>query len=463
MKVQIVNPNIANFVTSIRDVGYTFEIAVADVIDNSLSAKATHIEIHTVPTHEGLILSLYDNGYGMDDDELKEAMRLATRNSKDERDKNDLGRFGLGLKTASFSQCKKLTVASKKNGSISVRCWDLDFIAERNSWDLQILKEEDIKEIPLVSKLSGNNSGTLVIWENIDRYRAEEFSTKINDLSNYLSLVFHRFLEGEHKNKKIRITLNNQEIKPHNPFNSNHPATLKIPEDRLSIYGKQYLVKPFILPHHSRVSVEEWQKYETSEGYIKSQGFYLYRGKRLLTYGTWWGLHKARDAHKLARIQIDITNDQDEYWGIDVKKSIAEPVPAIKRELKRIVSNVTKTSYKPFKERGRRVNTRNSEPFWQLYIEGELTSFRVNQIHPIIKQLHASLNEQQLQLFNLFYKGLETYLPLQVIQAQMQSKPHSLNQTTLNSDEIEEIIALLKVQGIDEDWIEHLKLIELLK
>lgn len=92
-----------------------------------------------------------------------------------------------------------------------------------------------------------------------------------------------------------------------------------------------------------------------------------------------------------------------------------------------------------------------------------MTSFRVNQIHPIIKQLHASLNEQQLQLFNLFYKGLETYLPLQVIQAQMQSKPHSLNQTTLNSDEIEEIIALLKVQGIDEDWIEHLKLIELLK
>lgn len=457
MKVQIVNPNIANFVTSIRDVGYTFEIAVADVIDNSLSANATHIEIYTVPIHDGLILSLYDNGYGMDDNELKEAMRLATRNSKDERNKNDLGRFGLGLKTASFSQCKKLTVASKKDGSISVRRWDLDFIAERNSWDLQILQEEDIKDIPLASKLSGNNSGTLVIWENIDRYGAEEFSTKINDLSNYLSLVFHRFLEGEHKNKKIRITLNNQEIKPHNPFNSNHPATLKIPEDRLSIYDKTYIVKPFILPHHSKVPVDEWEKYETKEGYIKSQGFYLYRGKRLLTCGTWWGLHKAKDAHKLARIQIDITNDQDQYWGIDVKKSMAEPIPAIKRELRRIVSNVTKTSFKPFKERGRRVNKRNSEPFWQIYMDGDLASFRVNQTHPIIKQLFDGLDGEQLQLFNLFYKGLETYLPLQSIQAQMQSKPHSLNQTTLNLDEINEIVVLLRSQGIDEDWIDTLK------
>lgn len=114
MKVQIVNPNIANFVASIRDVGYTFEIAVADVIDNSLSAGAIYIEIYSVPIDDGLMLTLYDDGYGMDDAELKEAMRLATKNPNEERVKNDLGRFGLGLKTASFSQCKKLTVASKK-------------------------------------------------------------------------------------------------------------------------------------------------------------------------------------------------------------------------------------------------------------------------------------------------------------------------------------------------------------
>ncbi len=463
MKVQTVNPNVANFVASIRDVGYTFEIAVADVIDNSLSANATRIEIHTVPTDDGLILTLYDNGYGMNDDELKEAMRLATKNPGHKRDKNDLGRFGLGLKTASFSQCKKLTVASKKNGSISVKCWDLDFIAQRNSWDLQVLKTDDIKDIPLVSRLSISESGTLVIWENIDRYKAEEFSTKINDLSNHLSLVFHRFLEGEYKNKKIRITLNNQEIEPHNPFNSNHPATLKIPEDKLSIYGKPYLVKPFILPHHSKVSKDEWQKYETKEGYIKSQGFYLYREKRLLTYGAWWGLHKAKDAHKLARIQIDITNDQDQYWGIDVKKSMAEPVPAIKRELRRIVSNVTKTSFKPFKERGRRITRRDNEPFWELHMDGEQASFRVNQTHPVMEQLIDTLNEEQLHLFSLLYKGLETFLPLQAIQAKMQSEPHSINQTSLTLDEVKNIVELLREKGFDEEWVERLKRTELLK
>ena len=462
MKVQTVNPNVANFVASIRDVGYTFEIAVADVIDNSLSANATHIEIYTAPTDNGLILTLYDDGYGMNDDELKEAMRLATKNPEHERDKNDLGRFGLGLKTASFSQCKKLTVASKKNGSISVKCWDLDFIAQRNSWDLQVLNTDDIKDIPLVSRLSVSESGTLIIWENIDRYEAEEFSKKINDLSDHLSLVFHRFLEGEYKNKKIRITLNNRGIEPHNPFNNNHPATLKIPEDRLSIYGKQYVVKPFILPHHSKVSAEEWQKYETTEGYIKSQGFYLYRGKRLLTYGTWWGLHKAKDAHKLARIQIDITNDQDQYWGIDVKKSMAEPVPAIKRELKRIVSIVTKTSYKPFKERGRRIIRRDIEPFWELYMDGEHASFRVNQTHPVMEQLIDTLNEEQLNLFSLLYKGLETFLPLQLIQAKMQSEPHSINQTSLTLDEVKRIVELLKEKGFAEEWVERLKRTELL-
>lgn len=463
MKVQVVNPNIANFVASIRDVGYTFEIAVADVIDNSLSAGAIYIEIYSVPTDDGLILTLYDDGYGMDDAELKEAMRLATKNPNEERIKNDLGRFGLGLKTASFSQCKKLTVASKKNGSISVRCWDLDFIAKRNSWDLQVLEVKDIKDIPLFNKLSENESGTLVIWENIDRYQAEELSIKISDLSNHLSLVFHRFLEGELRNQKVRIILNNQKIEPHNPFNINHPATLKIPADKLSIYDKAYSVTPFILPHHTRVSSEEWQKYETKEGYIKSQGFYLYREKRLLTYGTWWGLHKAKDAHKLARIKIDITNDQDQYWGIDVKKSRADPVPAIKRELRRIVSNVTKTSFKPFKERGRRINKRGVEPFWELHMDGEQASFRANQTHPVMKQLLNILNEEQLQLFNLFYKGLETYLPLQSIQAQMQSKPHLINQNTLNPDEVKNIIELLRKKGFDEEWIERLKRTELLK
>ena len=463
MKVQIVNPNIANFVASIRDVGYTFEIAVADVIDNSLSAGAIYIEIYSVPIDDGLMLTLYDDGYGMDDAELKEAMRLATKNPNEERVKNDLGRFGLGLKTASFSQCKKLTVASKKNGSISVRCWDLDFIAKRNSWDLQVLEVEDIKDIPLFNKLSENESGTLVIWENIDRYQAEELSTKINDLSNHLSLVFHRFLEGELRNQKVRIILNNQKIEPHNPFNINHPATLKIPADKLSIYGKVYSVTPFILPHHTKVSSEEWQKYETEDGYIKAQGFYLYREKRLLTYGTWWGLHKAKDAHKLARIKIDITNDQDQYWGIDVKKSRADPVPAIKRELRRIVSSVTKTSFKPFKERGRIITRRDNEPFWELYMDGKQFSFRVNQTHPVMEQLIDTLSEEQLHLFSLLYKGLETFLPLQAIQAKMQSEPHSINQTSLTLDEVKNIVELLREKGFDEEWVERLKRTELLK
>ncbi|MCD8545414.1 MAG: ATP-binding protein [Sulfurospirillum cavolei] len=113
MKTIIVRPNLNNFIKSLRDVGYTFEIAVADVLDNSISAGATQIDIYTVAKPE-LLFCMLDNGCGMIEEELIEAMRLATKNPDSTREKHDLGRFGLGLKTASFSQCLKLTVISKK-------------------------------------------------------------------------------------------------------------------------------------------------------------------------------------------------------------------------------------------------------------------------------------------------------------------------------------------------------------
>jgi len=135
MKTDLVKPNLKNFIKSLRDVGYTFEIAVADILDNSISASATEIKIYTVPKPD-LVFYMLDNGKGMSNDELLEAMRLATKNPDDERDKKDLGRFGLGLKTASFSQCKKLTVISKKDNDISIKQWDLDYISEVNEWKL---------------------------------------------------------------------------------------------------------------------------------------------------------------------------------------------------------------------------------------------------------------------------------------------------------------------------------------
>ncbi len=462
MHIETINPNIENLVASLRDIGYTFEIAVADIIDNSVSAGAQNINIFTAPVDNKLMLSLYDDGFGMDENELREAMRLATKNPDAERSKNDLGRYGLGLKTASFSQCTKLTVASKKNGKIAVRCWDLNYIADRNSWDLQILEEENILTIPYYDKLKNSASGTLVIWQNIDRYNLEEFATIIQRLSIHLSLVFHRFLEGN-SGKKFRISINKNQLSPFNPFNPNHPATNKMSTEHLRIQNTPYSITPFILPHHSKVSRDDWDRYATEDGYIKSQGFYLYREKRLLIHGTWWGLHKAKDAHKLARIQIDISNEQDKYWGIDVKKSTAHPIPMIKEELKRIISNVTKTSFRPFQARGRRMADKNIVRFWEKYVENNKVSFRVNKKHPLLEKLQAELNDDQRNILKLFYEGLEAYLPLATIQAEMQKSPHSVKQNILDDKRLHELIETLRLQGFDDDWIERLKQTELIK
>jgi hypothetical protein len=317
MKTQSTPPNIGNFVKSLRDIGYTLEIAVADILDNSISANASHIQIHTVPNPE-MIFCILDDGNGMTEYELVEAMRLSSKNPDDIRDVKDLGKFGLGLKTASFSQCKKLTVLSKQNNVISIKQWDLDYIADKNDWLLITPDLSDFKNIPLFDEFNNAETGTLVVWQNIDNYE-ENFSDSINKIILHSSLVFHRFLEDSFN--RLKISFNGNNLTPFNPFNIAHSATQEKPSEIIRIDNSEIEISPYILPHHSKVSQQEWERYATEDGYIKSQGFYLYRAKRLLIYGTWWRMHKATDAHKLVRIKIDIPNNQDKYWGIDIKIS----------------------------------------------------------------------------------------------------------------------------------------------
>ena len=224
MKTEKVLPNVSNFIKSIRDVGYTFDVAVADIIDNSISANASFVKILAFSSPR-IQVNILDNGFGMDEKELVEAMRLASKNPYIQRAKNELGKFGLGLKTASFSQCKKLTVISKKDNQISIKQWDLDYIEKENEWLLITPKIESYKNNIFYKELQNLDSGTLVIWENIDRYQKNIFSSKIAKLSKHLSLVFHRFLETSFNSLKIYI--NNNHLKPFNPFNPDNMATLE--------------------------------------------------------------------------------------------------------------------------------------------------------------------------------------------------------------------------------------------
>lgn len=463
MNTQIVNPSVGNFVKSLRDIGYTFEIAVADVVDNSITANASNIKIYTV-VEPKLIFGMLDDGSGMDFNELVEAMRLASKDPEKEREKHDLGRFGLGLKTASFSQCKKLTVATKKNGIVSVAQWDLDYLVENNEWRLKMLDLNSITKIPLINELAKIENGTLVMWEEFDRYESESFSNIIDKLRKHLALVFHRYLEGAVKGRKLRISVNNNELKAFNPFNLNNPATQELAGEKIKYFNNTILVQPFILPHHSKVSQQEYEQYATEEGYTKSQGFYLYRENRLLIYGTWWGLNRIKDAHKLVRIKIDIPNDQDYFWGIDIKKSTANPCPEIKTDLKRIVNRITEQGSRPYTGRGKKILDKTVTRFWDLVKESSGIKFSVNYNHPLLEGLVDELGVKQNELLKVYLRGLESYLPLEAIQAQLLENPHQVKQESKMSDE--ELVLLMnkiKQSGISEEYIKELLETELFK
>ncbi len=459
MKTQNIPPNVSNFVKSLRDIGYTLEIAVADILDNSISANASHIQIYAAPNPK-MIFCIFDNGNGMTEDELIEAMRLSSKSPHDVRDEKDLGKFGLGLKTASFSQCKKLTVLSKQNNIISIKQWDLDYIADKNDWLLITPDLSDFKNIPLLDELNNTGTGTLVVWQNIDNYE-ENFSESVNKVRQHLSLVFHRFLEDSFN--RLKISLNGNNLTPLNPFNIVHSATQEKPLETIRIGNSEIKISPYVLPHHSKVSQKEWERHETEDGYIKSQGFYLYRAKRLLIYGTWWGMHKAIDAHKLVRIKIDIPNSQDEYWGIDVKKSHAKPREDIKKRLKVIINKSTEIGSRPYTGRGRAIKDKTITKFWQTIPIDNNFRFGLNKAHPLYQKIKTSLGEN-FELLDIYLKGLEAYLPLEAIQAHLQSNPCKIKQeTALSEGDIKSLASQLRKQGLSDEYITSLLKTEIFK
>lgn len=465
MNTEIVNPVIGNFVKSLRDIGYTFEVAVADILDNSITAQASEVDIFCIPS-EDFSFSILDNGKGMEEKELINAMRLATNDPDLIRDPNDLGKFGLGLKTASFSQAKKVTVITKSEFGIHTRQWDLDFISKKNQWLLITPDLALYEEFYLYKKLKILPSGTVVIWENIDSFEQDDIANKLEDLRNHLSLVFHMFVEKKLPGyKKLKISVNGNVLEAFNPFNPEHMATQDLRAEIIIFKDEEIIVQPYILPHHSKLTQAEFDRYATAEGYTKSQGFYLYRGNRLLIHGTWWGMHKMTDAHKLVRIKIEINNAQDHDWGIDIKKSTARPVKELKRDLQRIIQNVTVKGSRVYTGRGMKVQNRVTTNFWDLVSQREgHMKFTINREHPFLYKLLEILDEDQEELLDIYLKSLEGYLPLDSIIAQVHTNPHKIVQESEISDEhLYKLIQQWKDSGVSDEFIKSLLKTELFK
>jgi hypothetical protein len=466
MITEVVQPVVSNFIKSLRDIGYVFEIAVADILDNSITANAKNIKISCIPNQKiEPVFTLLDDGNGMSNKELINAMRLATNDPDSPRGATDLGKFGLGLKTASFSQCTELTVISKINGIVSIKKWDLKYISEKNEWLLITPEINEYKDVPLFDEFLSQENGTLVVWKGIDAFSASDIPNKIDVLASHLSLVFHCFLEGiVPGKKKLKIYVNGMELEPFNPFNPKNIATQQMMPEKIKFLDSEIIVQPYILPHHSKLSQQEFEKYATKEGYTKSQGFYLYRAHRLLIFGTWWGMHRTNDAHKLVRIKIDIPNNQDFAWGIDIKKSTANPLSLIKKDLKRIIQQVTVKGSRPYTGRGKKIEDITTTRFWELVANNNEIHFAINRSHPLIIELGRNFKEDQQHLLNVILMGLEGYLPLDAIVAQLNTNPLKVKQEILiDENQIKALVEQWRSNGISEHLIKELLKTEVYK
>lgn len=423
-------------IESMRDIGYSLETALADIIDNSITAKAKRIRLLADTTGSEPRLAIVDDGEGMSEEELLAAMRPGSRNPLDTRTENDLGRFGLGLKTASFSQCRKLTVVSRKDGVTSCACWDLDKVARTNQWLVEL--PDDLSSVPWADELG--DSGTLVLWETLDRLVEGDgvdaraaFVSRIDDAAGHLELVFHRFLAGEKGLTKIALELNGRPLEPFDPFHSAHPATQAGPVELIRSGGHEVEVRTFTLPHH-RKDPEGWEKYAGKAGYLKNQGFYVYRGRRLIIYGTWFGLARQKELTKLARVRVDMPNGMDAEWKIDVKKASAQPPYHVRERLRRIIETIGATSRRVYTARGHRLVSDSRLPVWQRKQSGNEISYCLNPEHPAFAEFDALLPDELKPGFRRVMEIAASTIPVDALFADISASPEHVSGEALAED-----------------------------
>lgn len=409
-------PYAPTLIESTRAIGYSLEAALADIIDNSIAAKASKISIKFFP-FEGAYISILDNGIGMTGDELTNAMQYGSKNPSCERDPYDLGRFGLGLKTASLSQCKKLTVISVKNGEISGRMWDIDYVIKTGEWSLILLDIEEMRELPQFDELISNNNGTLVVWQDLDRLSigennfATNFSIKMDEVREHISLVFHRYITGEFGIKKVEILINNQIIKANDPFLIKK-STQIMDDEVIIVRGQKIIIRPFILPHISKLSENEIKEIGGKEGLRKQQGFYVYRNKRLLVWGTWFRMMRQGDLSKLARVQVDIPNSLDDLWTLDIKKSTAMPPEDVRKNLRLIIEKIVEGSKRTWTYRGKKETDDSKIHVWnRLKTRNGGVLYKINRDYPLIDTINNSCIAPDLVLEQLLTQ-IEKNLPL---------------------------------------------------
>ena len=409
-------PFAPSLIESMRSLGYSFPAAIADLLDNSISAKARNIDIISTPGMEPSLIIL-DDGNGMTENELCEAMRYGSSNPLETRREDDLGRFGLGMKAASLSQCRKLIVVSKKEGKVSAYSWDLDYVIDSESWMLMGFTEEEMLQFPHIDQLLEKEHGTYIYLSEFDRIKegtgnlSETFNKCLDDMINHLALVFHRFID-----EGLTIRVKQLELEARDPFLSYHRATQRKRESSFRINNEKITLKPFILPHLSKLSQDDLDKVGGKDRLRSEQGFYVYRNKRLIIWGTWFRLERKDELNKLARVMVDIPNSLDYMWSIDIKKSAATLPDIIKKNMYNAVYESVLCSEAVHTYRGRKEKKdKDIEYVWERVKVRDGYEYQINRKIPQLELLESTLDESQLRLLSSVINTIEAAFPVSAL------------------------------------------------
>jgi hypothetical protein len=414
-------------------IGYNLNSAVADIIDNSIAASASEIDIYAPPGLEDPIISIQDNGCGMTLEELTQNMRIGCKDPSDDRQQGDLGRFGSGMKTASFSQARQLTVISKKEGHpIAAARWDIDRIQDTNSWCLEVFGVEEIDQIEGVSPVFLTKGGTQVIWGKLGFMEKgshspdqdSELTTRLAELKEYIALYFHRFMTG---NGKRTFRLNNATIVPLDPFMSDVRGYQEGPSEKFRCVGGHIRIFTHVLPHFKNMDTELLDKHGGADGIAQKQGLYIYREKRLISAGGWLGMARSSQLGALARVQVDIPSALDNEWSIGVKKASLQIPSKVKLKLKKFLSDPVKRSKRVYKYRGKQDSANG---FWKI-CEDENTkviTYQIDTENEFLSSLVEQCDKKEQVMLVDYLKKLAASLPINHIYEKMSERPKDVDQ-----------------------------------
>lgn len=415
---------------SMRSVGYTLSTALADIIDNSIAAQAKNVNIVYFNSGEAPFIAIVDDGYGMDYSTAVNAMKLGGMDPRGFRRGEDLGRFGLGMKTASLSQARSLLLITKVNRLTTNLKWDLDTVAGKNRWELEQLSSQEVASLlPMrVQELLHAEHGTCIYLEKLDRLgntaglEIRDLDSAMRECADYLSLVFHRYLHPYPFDpiQKLSIRINGRELRHLDPFLIENTRTQVGPTQRLGSTGAT--LTGYTLPYQNKLTSNDRHLLDLSDEkgktLFETQGFYIYRAFRLITWGSWFRLLHRKEATKLSRVRVDIPNSLDDEWTLDIKKSAATPPKQIRLAMKNYVETLAKPSREVQKFRGRKTGREADARIWNVISDRD-NAFRyeINDSNPVIGSFINTLQPHQVESFRAIAKLLSQAMPLEDMQS----------------------------------------------